>query len=106
MAFKMTDQKRSVAEIIAEMRRELRDEKGPDSDLFVSTMTRETRDSLRGKKKAKAGAKKKTVKKKIMKKKKGGKKKAGKKATRAKKGKKKPAKKAKKAGKAKKKKKR
>ncbi len=99
MAFKMTDQKRSVAEIIAEMRRELRDEKGPDSDLFASTMTRETRDSLREKKKGKAREKKKIVKGKIVKRKKGEKKKPAKKAH----AKKKPAKKAKKTGKGKKK---
>lgn len=102
MAFKMTDQKRSVAEIIAEMRRELRDEKGPDSDLFVSTMTRETRASLREKNKGKARAKKKTVKGKIVKRKKGGKRKPAKKAH----AKKKAAKKAKKTSKGKKKKKR
>jgi len=93
----MSDQKKSVAEIIAEMRRELRDEKGPDSDLFASTMTRETRDSLRGKKKTKA--KKKTAKGKIVKRKKSEKKKPAKKAH----AKKEPAKKAKKPGKGKKK---
>ncbi len=60
----MSDQKKSVAEIIEEMRRELRDEKGPDSDLFVSTMTRETRAKLKGR----SGAKKKIAKKKAPKK--------------------------------------
>jgi len=60
----MADQKKSIAEIIDEMRRELRENPDSDADLFAPYIA---------KKKSKAGAKKSKAKKKLPGKKKKGK---------------------------------
>jgi len=100
----MADQRKTVSEIIAEMREELRNDSDPDAELFAPYMSRPKKASgtKKGKKAAKKksvkkGAKKKPVKKgaskKTAKRKKPVKKKAAKKKTAKKRAKKKAAKK-------------
>ena len=60
----MADQRRTVSEIIAEMREELRNENDPDADLFAPYMSNPRKPAGKKAVKSKRVAKKKAVKKK------------------------------------------